>query len=214
MRLNSRFFLFFACWLRYSESLSHCTTNRCSRQRLLQKAPIALVFFPTGAAYARPEDLQAIGLETPPVRESDTPFQVLPSGVKFKVLRNGIATSSEVTSSSIVLLEVTGRFLNLDGVKFYSSADNIDSSKLNMAEPLKVQLGTGLLVPGIEEGIIGAKKNEIRRIIVPASRGYDLGSKLEPWPTTTLGLNALNSVLKNERRDGTILFDVKIVNIK
>mmetsp|Transcript_32214 Transcript_32214/g.102682 ORF Transcript_32214/g.102682 Transcript_32214/m.102682 type:complete len:202 (+) Transcript_32214:3209-3814(+) len=165
----------------------------------------------SAAVPPRQEDLTALGLETPALKESDAPFAELATGVKVKTLRPGAGDA--VTPTSTVSLECTGRFLNLNGVKFYSTLDNPDATALGGPEPLKVQLGAGQLIPGLEDGILGARKNEIRRIIVPASRGYDLASNLEPRPTG-LGLNALNSVLKNPRRDGTMLFDVKVVRVK
>lgn len=141
-------------------------------------------------------ELESIGLQTP-----GDAFDELASGVKVKTMRSGEGTAV-VREDSVLLLEITGRLLNLNGVQFYSTTQ---------LEPLRVQMND--LVPGLEAGLVGAKTKEIRRIIVPARQGYGDTSLKEPRPTG-LGLNALNSVLKNPRRDATLLFDAKVVRIK
>ena len=60
----------------------------------------------------------------------------------------------------------------------------------------------------------GAKKGEIRRIIVPSNLGYSETTDLEPIPPTTEDKRALDSVLRNPRRDAALLFDVKILRVK
>mmetsp|Transcript_11321 Transcript_11321/g.33887 ORF Transcript_11321/g.33887 Transcript_11321/m.33887 type:complete len:198 (+) Transcript_11321:36-629(+) len=135
---------------------------------------------------ARPEQLTGIGLETPAVRDTDQPFRSLDTGVKYQVLKPG-SGSDVVAPSSTVDLQCTGRLLNLNGVKFYSTLENADASALGGPEPLRVTLGANQLLPGLEDGLVGARKNEIRRIVVPASRGYDAAGSLEPQPTTVLG---------------------------
>ena len=77
-----------------------------------------------------------------------------------------------------------------------------------------LRLGTGSVVPGLEQGLQGAKKNEIRRIIVPSNLGYSETTDLEPVPPTIEDKRALDSVLRNPRRDAALLFDVKILRVK
>jgi hypothetical protein len=66
----------------------------------------------------------------------------------------------------------------------------------------------------LEAGLIGLRKGGIRRIIVPQDLAYNKYPNLEPRPTNTLDQRALDSVVKNPRRDGTILFDVKLERVK
>ncbi|KAJ8609899.1 hypothetical protein CTAYLR_005555 [Chrysophaeum taylorii] len=143
--------------------------------------------------------LEELGMQTP---GGEAPFETLETGVKIKTLRVG--DGPVVRADSTVALRVTGRLLNLNGVKFYATGDDL-------LEELRV--GVQDLVPGLAEGIVGARRGEIRRVVVPAARGYSDPPLREPLPTG-LGLNALNSVLKNPRRDASLLFDVKILRIK
>lgn len=59
------------------------------------------------------------------------------------------------------------------------------------------------------------KKGGIRRIIVPPQLGYDTSKDLlEPVPFTADTVRALDSVIRNTRRDSTLLFDVKLERLK
>jgi len=70
------------------------------------------------------------------------------------------------------------------------------------------------VLPGLESGIAGMTKGGIRRIIVPANVGYGGFPGLEPQPLTDVEKRALDSVIKNPRRDQTVMFDVKVERIK
>ena len=73
----------------------------------------------------------------------------------------------------------------------------------------------GCMSYSLEEGLIGMKRGAIRRIVVPASLGYgSVDKQYQPQPFKTLDKNALASVLKNPRRDATLLWDVQIERIK
>lgn len=59
------------------------------------------------------------------------------------------------------------------------------------------------------------KKGAIRRIIVPPNMGYDISNDLlEPVPFSSDGQRALDSVIRNSRRDSSLLFDVKLERLK
>ena len=164
-------------------------------------------------ALARDEQLTRIGQEAPVAKPDDIPFTTLRSGVKVKTLRPG-GGDAAVTKSSTVFVEATGRLLNLNGVTFYSTKNIAGADSLGGAE-LKLALGSGGVVPGLEEGLVGARKNEIRRIIVPSELGYSEDkAAMEPNPPSVEDRRALDSVLRNPRRDAAILFDVKVVRIK
>ena len=75
-------------------------------------------------------------------------------------------------------------------------------------------MGKGQAVPGLEAGLIGMKKGGIRRIIVPQALAYSANPDLEPKPMNTNDQRALDSVVKNPRRDGSILFDVQLERFK
>ncbi len=58
------------------------------------------------------------------------------------------------------------------------------------------------------------KKGSIRRLIVPAELAYSKFPDLEPKPMNANDQRALDSVVKNSRRDATIMFDVQVERFK
>ena len=162
-------------------------------------------------AFARDEQMLRVGQEQPLTDRDNVQFQTLSSGVKVQQLRPGDGAS--VGRSSTIAVEATGRLLNLNGVQFYSTKRLAGADALGGAEQV-LRLGTGSVVPGLEQGLQGAKKNEIRRIIVPSNLGYSETTDLEPVPPTIEDKRALDSVLRNPRRDAALLFDVKILRVK
>ena len=162
-------------------------------------------------AFARDEQMLRVGQEQPLTDRDNVQFQTLSSGVKVQQLRPGDGNS--VGRSSTIAVEATGRLLNLNGVQFYSTKRLAGADALGGAEQI-LRLGTGSVVPGLEQGLQGAKKNEIRRIIVPSNLGYSETTDLEPVPPTIEDRRALDSVLRNPRRDAALLFDVKILRVK
>ncbi|CAM9589952.1 unnamed protein product [Phaeothamnion confervicola] len=140
---------------------------------------------------------------------SDVPFTSLSSGVKFKEFRVG-SGEIQVGKGNTVYCVMKGRLLNLNGVVFFDS----NKASINGVLPLRFVVGAGKIVPGLEEGMMGMKKGSIRRIVVPASLGYATGPALEPQPRNPVDRNALDSVLKNPRRDASLLFDVQVERIR
>jgi FKBP-type peptidyl-prolyl cis-trans isomerase len=110
------------------------------------------------------------------------------------------------------MVQVSGRLLNLNGVSFYNTKNNNPDGF--GAVPLTIRLGKGEALPGLEAGIIGMKKGSIRRIIVPPELAYSKYPDLEPRPMNANDQRALDSVVKNPRRDATILFDVALERFK
>ena len=103
----------------------------------------------------------------------------------------------------------------VDGqVKFFSTKEKTD--EFGEGKPLTFTIGAGEALPGLEEGMLGMKKGAIRKVIVPPALGYASGNSLLPQPREGPGQGraALDSVLKNPRRDATLLFEVKVEAIK
>ena len=59
-------------------------------------------------------------------------------------------------------------------------------------------------------------KLRLCQVLVPPELGYAAGDNLLPQPTQGPGQGraALDSVLKNPRRDATLLFEVRVESIK
>mmetsp|Transcript_26118 Transcript_26118/g.34316 ORF Transcript_26118/g.34316 Transcript_26118/m.34316 type:complete len:259 (-) Transcript_26118:172-948(-) len=163
------------------------------------------------------KEMESVSTQTPQPSSSsapspDVPFVNLDSGVKYKEFKVGTG-DQVVAKGNRVAVQLTGRFLNLNGVKFFSTKDNV-KDELAGPEALVFTVGAGQLVPGLEEAIIGMKKGGIRRVVVPAKLGYAAGEGLQPQPIKQLDKNALDSVLKNPRRDASLLFDVQVERIR
>ncbi|EED95724.1 predicted protein [Thalassiosira pseudonana CCMP1335] len=171
----------------------------------------ATTVFPGITNAAPPKEFVEVGQqETPP--EGERPFQTLPNGVQVKEFRVG-SGGAAVQSGSKVELTLKGRLLNLNGVIFYDTKSK-DISGFGEGTPLQFTVGDGTVLPGLEAGIVGMTKNGIRRIIVPSELGYGTNPTLEPQPFTEMERRALESVVKNPRRDGTVLFDVKVERVR
>ena len=159
---------------------------------------------------SKPQEFVDVGTQAPPP-DGNAPFITLENGVKIKDFRVGSGDSS-VTSNSRVSIQCSGRLLNLNGVVFYNTKNNNPDGF--GAIPLALEMNKGQAVPGLEAGLIGMKKGGIRRIIVPQELAYNKYPDLEPKPMNANDQRALDSVVKNSRRDGAILFDVQLERIK
>lgn len=137
-------------------------------------------------------------------------FTTLPNGVKTKDFKIGTGTETITSDSQNVSLQMNGRLINTNaGITFYNTKNNNPDGF--GAIPLKINLSKGEALPGLETGLVGMKKNGIRRIVVPAGDlSYDKYPNLEPKPMNDADQRALDSIVKNSRRDSTIMFDVKV----
>lgn len=167
-------------------------------------------FKANAASEQKPKEFIDVGTQAP-APEGEPPFIELSNGVKIKEFRRG-SGEEVITSSSSVQIQCSGKLLNLNGVSFYNTKNNNPDGF--GAIPLSIQLGKGQALPGLESGIVGMRKGGIRRIIIPAELAYSKYPDLEPQPTSVNDQRALDSVVKNPRRDATILFDVSVERFK
>ena len=121
-----------------------------------------------------------------------------------------LGAASEV---GVFLRSLKGRLINLNGIVFYDTKSK-DASGFGEGTPLLFTVGDGTVLPGLEAGLIGMEKGAIRRIIVPGEVGYAANPDLEPQPLTDVEKRALDSVVKNPRRDQTVMFDVKVERVR
>ncbi|CAJ1932053.1 unnamed protein product [Cylindrotheca closterium] len=159
---------------------------------------------------SKPSEFTSVGTQAP-APDGNQPFVTLENGIKIKDFREGTGDAA-VGKNSKVSIQCSGRLLNLNGVVFYNTKNNNPDGF--GALPLELSLGKGEAVPGLEAGLIGMKKGGIRRIIVPQDLAYNKFPDLEPKPMNTNDQRALDSVVKNSRRDGAILFDVQVERLK
>lgn len=185
--------------------------NPSSRRNFVQLFGLVAATMPVMAANAVDAQFKEVAQqERPP--EGDTPFSTLSNGVQIKDFRQG-SGSDTVKTGSKVELTMKGRLLNLNGVIFYDTKSK-DSNGFGEGTPLQFTVGDKTVLPGLESGLIGMSKGGIRRIIVPADVGYGAFPSLEPQPLTGEERRALDSVVKNPRRDQTVMFDCKVERLK
>ncbi len=174
-------------------------------------APIIGLFPSTAlASDQKPKEFIDVGTQAP-APEGEAPFVELSNGVKVKDFRRG-SGEDVVKADSSVQIQCSGKLLNLNGVSFYNTKNNNPDGF--GAIPLSINLGKGEALPGLESGIVGMRKGGIRRIIVPQELAYSKFPELEPRPMNANDQRALDSVVKNSRRDATILFDVSVERFK
>ena len=158
----------------------------------------------------KPTEFVNVGTQAP-APDGESPFQTLSNGVQIKDFKVGSGDST-VSSRSQIQLQISGRLLNLNGIPFYNTKNNNPDGF--GAVPLTIQLGQNQALPGLETGVQGMRKGGIRRIIIPQDLAYKAFPDLEPQPTNPTDQRALDSVMKNPRRDGAVLFDVQVERFK
>jgi len=88
--------------------------------------------------------------------------RVMPSGLRIDDLLEG--TGEEVCAGRTVYIHYTGKLEN--GKKFDSSFDHAGR------RPLAFKAGSGKVIRGLEEGVMGMKVGGKRRLTIPPQLGY------------------------------------------
>ena len=106
------------------------------------------------------------------------------SGLKKEVLVPGSGKAAEIGNTAVV--HYTG--ILLDGAKFDSSLDR--------GQPFSFTLGSGQVIQGWEQGILGMQVGEKRKLTIPPELGY--------------GSQAVGPIPANS----TLVFEVELLEIK
>ena len=96
------------------------------------------------------------------------------SGLQYKVLKEG--TGEPVKIGQEILLHETMSYTN-DSLLF-------DSRKL--PNPVKVLVGGNQVIKGIDEALVGMKKGEVKKLIIPPALSKRTGVQTFPHPDSTL----------------------------
>ncbi len=105
------------------------------------------------------------------------------SGLKYQDMVVG--TGAEAKSGNTVTVNYTGWLTN--GTKFDSSLDR--------NQPFSFQLGTGNVIKGWDEGVVGMKVGGKRKLIIPPDLGYGAqgaGSSIPPNATLVFEVELLS----------------------
>ena len=106
---------------------------------------------------------------------------------EFKIETMEQGQEQEVKSGDIISVHYTGYLT--DGTKFDSSVDR--------GEPFEFQIGIGQVIKGWDQGIIGMKVGEKRKLTIPPELGY--------------GSSGAGGVIPP---NATLIFDVELLEIK
>ena len=155
-------------------------------------------------------------LEVEKTRPDDTidiPFEKLQSGVSYREYREGKGEAI-VQQGSKIAVEMTIRCKSFatanepGGLKYFSTKDDTDFNEVAWT------VGSGELLPGLEEGMIGMRKNAIRRIEIPSTMVFAARNASQlplPKDSNKDGKRRFENLFKT---DATLLFEVLVTRIK
>ena len=116
---------------------------------------------PSSATANTDKTMSKFGRQAPPTDKDSEPFQYLDSGVGWREYKSGKG-EAEVEEGSRVTVNLVGRLLNLNGVKFFSTKETTD--EFGEGTPLTFTVGAGEALPGLEQGMVGMKKGAVRKV--------------------------------------------------
>uniref|UniRef100_A0A7S4ND52 peptidylprolyl isomerase n=1 Tax=Odontella aurita TaxID=265563 RepID=A0A7S4ND52_9STRA len=143
----------------------------------------------------------------------DKPWEDLPSGVLFREYREGRG-DAVVQPGSKVAVEMTIRCKSFStanepgGVKYFSTKEDTDFNELAFT------VGSGEMLPGLEEGMMGMRKGGLRRVEVPSTMVFAArkeGQLPLPSEKNKDGKRRFDSLFKT---DATVLIEVLVTRIK
>ncbi|HKO61548.1 MAG TPA: FKBP-type peptidyl-prolyl cis-trans isomerase [Pyrinomonadaceae bacterium] len=109
---------------------------------------------------------------------------VTASGLKYTDVAEGTGTTTQ--NGQMLTVHYTGTLQN--GTKFDSSVDR--------GKPYQFRLGSGSVIKGWDEGLLGMKVGGKRKLVIPAALGY--GARGTP----------------NIPPNSTLLFDIELIDAK
>ncbi len=107
-------------------------------------------------------------------RQKDTAFITTATGLQYKILKQG--KGKPIVKGQEVLIHETTKYRN----------DSLVFSSRDLSNPLKVLVGGNQVIKGLDEGLKGMKKGEIRKLIVPPILSKRTGNITFPHPDSTL----------------------------
>jgi hypothetical protein len=177
--------------LRCSEGRGQAPAQATSRRVVLGPHPSTQLFvnidrrsvlltaataaFPGTALAVSDKTVSKFATQAPPTDKDSEPFTYLDSGVGYREYKAGKG-DAEVEEGSRVTVNLVGRLLNLNGVKFFSTKEKTD--EFGEGTPLTFTIGAGEALPGLEQGMIGMKKGAVRKVCFAALWPVALATQL------------------------------------
>ena len=198
-------------------------TRRSFAQFLIATFGSSIVILGTSTvSFLSPTAANAVVSTEPPKKLT---FQTFESGVRVADIlvgnsntANSDSGSSVVTPTSKVNIHILGRLLGKQGWIF-------EASQAAGEDPYRLDLGTGTVVTGLEEGLVGMRPGGRRRIVVPSAVGYT-SRQLEPIPREFSNKQRLYTTVMNGNRiererqalgadlAGVVVFDVELLRFR
>ena len=121
----------------------------------------------------------------------DTQVKVLPSGLKYQMLKAATTPSQRPKKGQTVIVHYTG-WLDENG----KPGKKFDSS-LDRGQKFSFAIGLGRVIKGWDEGVLDMQVGESRRLIIPANLAY--------------GEAGIRGVIPG---NATLIFDVELFEVK
>lgn len=166
-----------------------CQENSVTRRDTLIALVTTLLVLPT-PALAKCTDIEScreVGEARDRIDLENNPIRRLSNGVEYKVLDNGSPSSSQtVTPNSSVdiafsVSQANGRYMYSKGLGLEKIEFMGKMARDRDIDSLRVDLGKKDVPVGIEQVLVGMKKGEKRRVVLPPEVGFDT-SDWQPGP--------------------------------
>eukprot|EP01025_Chloroclados_australasicus_P026214 TRINITY_DN26044_c0_g1_i1.p1 TRINITY_DN26044_c0_g1~~TRINITY_DN26044_c0_g1_i1.p1 ORF type:complete len:237 (+),score=20.21 TRINITY_DN26044_c0_g1_i1:146-856(+) len=142
-------------------------------------------------------------------------YTMTPSGLQFQDLVVG--NGDEVQEQQKVVVDWDGYTIGYYGRPFEARNKPKGGTFVGDDKNYFVfTVGDPMVIPAVNEAMMGMKVGGIRRLIVPEEIGYPQGdyNKFKPSPTTFGGKRTLDFVLNNAGMiDKTLLIDIELIRV-
>lgn len=144
---------------------------------------------------------------------ADIEFTNLPLGASYREFRVGTGNRM-VKPGSTVSVEMTIRCVKLATTKEPGGVKYYDTKTVTNNNLYTWQVGTGQLPLSLEEGILGMKRNSIRRIELPSTLVFKARKDNQlPLPSEK-DIDGNRRYKQLFKTDATLLFEVLVISIK
>lgn len=138
-------------------------------------------------------------------------YEKFPSGVEYREYREGkgeavIQNGSKIAAEMTIRCQAFSTQNEPGGVKYFSTKADTEF------EEIAWTVGDGELPPGLEEAMMGMRKNGLRRIVLPSMAVFAARNDNQlPLPTTKDGKRVFDRLFKTE---ATLLFEVLVTRVR